>query len=44
MGGATAGALDVISGNTNDGVVINGSSDNLVEGDYIGIDDTGGRL
>jgi titin len=39
IGGSVAAALNVISGNANDGVFISGAgtSDNLVEGDYIGI-------
>jgi large repetitive protein len=40
VGGLTAGARDIISGNGASGVYINGSN-NLVEGDYIGTDYTG---
>jgi hypothetical protein len=36
-GGALAGAGDVVSGNGWEGVHIVGSSDNVVEGDYIGL-------
>ena len=45
VGGTTAAARDVISGNTFNGVVLafSGTSYNLVEGDYIGTDDTGGK-
>ncbi|MEN6527120.1 MAG: FG-GAP-like repeat-containing protein [Candidatus Polarisedimenticolia bacterium] len=45
IGGATASARNVISGNggynSNYGVEINGSSDNLVYGNYLGVDATG---
>ncbi|HUY32931.1 MAG TPA: PKD domain-containing protein [Pirellulales bacterium] len=43
VGGATAGARNVISGNSADGVNINGSAStgNAVEGNYIGTDATG---
>jgi parallel beta-helix repeat protein len=38
----TAGAArNVISGNTNDGVLISGANQNLVEGNYVGTDVTG---
>ena len=45
VGGLTAGARNLISGNQNDGVEISGSgtTGNVVEGDYIGIDVTGAR-
>ncbi len=45
VGGTTAAARDVISGNTFNGVVLafSGTSYNLVEGDYIGTDLTGAR-
>ncbi len=45
MGGTTAGARDVISGNTFNGVVLAfaGTSYNIVEGDYIGTGLTGAR-
>ncbi len=44
IGGAGIGSLNVISGNTYDGVEIDGTGtlDNIVEGDYIGTDSTGG--
>ncbi len=44
IGGSTAMDRDVISGNTNAGVVINGSAatDNLLAGDFIGTDVDGG--
>jgi titin len=42
IGGAAAGARNVISGNGNGGVTFaNGSSDNVVTGNYIGVDVTG---
>jgi len=43
IGGTTVAARNVISGNTNDGVTIQGSAatGNLVEGNYIGTDLTG---
>ncbi len=43
IGGTTAGAGNIISGNTGDGVLISGStaSGNVVEGNYIGTDYTG---
>ncbi len=43
IGGTAAGAANVISGNTNDGVEITGAgaSSNVVEGDHIGVDVTG---
>ena len=43
MGGLTAGARDIISGNQNDGVEISGSgtSGNAVEGNYIGTEVSG---
>ncbi len=41
IGGTVGGAADVISGNKGWGVEIDGSSDNLVEGDFIGTDATG---
>jgi hypothetical protein len=43
VGGTTAGATDLISGNADGGVVVSGASDNLVEGDYIGTDLTGAK-
>jgi CSLREA domain-containing protein len=41
VGGATAGARNVISGNTQNGVGISGSGSNQVQGNYIGTDITG---
>ncbi|HEV3343584.1 MAG TPA: hypothetical protein VG125_24645, partial [Pirellulales bacterium] len=43
VGGTTAGAGNVISGNTGDGIdIINpGTANNLVEGNYVGTDATG---
>jgi hypothetical protein len=42
VGGTTASARDVISGNTDSGVSINaGATTNVVEGDFIGTDGTG---
>ncbi len=41
IGGTVVGAADVISGNGGSGIVIQDSSDNLVEGDLIGTDVTG---
>ncbi|MGP0064186.1 MAG: beta strand repeat-containing protein, partial [Isosphaeraceae bacterium] len=41
IGGTGAGAADVISGNYGSGIAIEGSSDNLVAGDFIGTDETG---
>ena len=41
IGGTVAGAADVISGNKGSGIEIDGSSDNLVEGNVIGTDATG---
>jgi hypothetical protein len=41
LGGTTAAARLVISGNQNAGLTIFGGSGNLVEGDYIGTDATG---
>ncbi len=43
VGGTTAGARDVISGNMFNGVVLafSGTSDNVVEGDFIGTEVTG---
>ena len=38
IGGTTAGARDVIAGNSGDGVhIVSGAGDNMIEGDYIGI-------
>ncbi len=41
IGGTTAGARNIISGNDGAGVYLNDSTGNLVEGDYIGTDKTG---
>ncbi len=41
IGGTTSGARNLISGNFQNGVVIQGAALNLVEGDYIGTDPTG---
>ena len=43
IGGTTAGARNVISGNSGDGVEISGAgtTGNVVEGNYIGVDATG---
>ena len=41
IGGTTAAARNVISGNANAGVEIDGANGNVVEGDYIGTDWTG---
>ncbi|MFN2511684.1 MAG: carboxypeptidase regulatory-like domain-containing protein [Pyrinomonadaceae bacterium] len=41
IGGTVAGARNIISGNTNPGIVFNGSSGNLVQGNLIGTDVTG---
>ena len=43
IGGTTAAAHNVISGNTSDGIYLanDGSDHNLVEGDYIGVDMSG---
>ena len=43
IGGTTTAALNLISGNSNDGVLIvgSGASGNVVEGDYVGTDVTG---
>ena len=41
IGGTTAGARNVISGNAYAGVEINAANDNLVEGNFIGTDTTG---
>lgn len=41
IGGTSSGTRNVISGNTNDGVNINGGNGNIIEGNYIGVDVTG---
>ena len=41
VGGTTAGALNVISGNTGNGVEINQANDNVVAQDSIGLDSSG---
>jgi hypothetical protein len=40
IGGLSAAARNVISGNQNDGVLVNGS-DNLIQGNFIGVDASG---
>jgi hypothetical protein len=41
IGGTTSGACNVISGNANNGVTLNAASSNLVEGNYIGTNESG---
>ncbi|MBU1943715.1 MAG: right-handed parallel beta-helix repeat-containing protein [Actinobacteria bacterium] len=41
IGGTTAGQRNIISGNTDDGVVIDGSTGNNIQGNYIGTDVNG---
>ena len=41
IGGTTSSARNIISGNDGSGVKLNDTTDNLVEGDYIGTDVTG---
>ena len=41
IGGTTAAARNIISGNTDDGVEIDDANDNVVAGDFIGTDLTG---
>ncbi len=41
IGGTTASARNIISGNADSGVEISGANANLVEGDYVGTDITG---
>ena len=41
IGGTAAAARNVISGNLGDGVYLAGASNNIVEGNYIGTDNTG---
>ncbi len=41
IGGITAAARNVVSGNSGSGVEINGASDNVVEGNFVGTDKTG---
>jgi hypothetical protein len=41
VGGPSAGARNVISGNASDGVIIDGSAGNSVTGDFIGTDGSG---
>jgi hypothetical protein len=41
IGGTAAGARNVISGNASDGMEIDGSSNNVIQGNYIGTDYTG---
>ena len=46
IGGTTAAARNIISGNTNDGVYITGASatSNLVQGNYIGLGSDGNTI
>ncbi|HYW72999.1 MAG TPA: Calx-beta domain-containing protein [Pyrinomonadaceae bacterium] len=44
IGGATFGARNVISGNANYGLLINGSSGDVVQGNFIGVDINGAAL
>ncbi len=41
IGGSTAAARNLISGNANTGVRLSGSDSNVVQGNYIGVDRTG---
>ncbi len=41
IGGTTGGDANVISGNTGSGVLINGSSNNVISGNFLGTDVTG---
>jgi hypothetical protein len=41
IGGTSAGAGNVVSGNSGDGVLLDTSTNNLVQGNYIGLDATG---
>jgi hypothetical protein len=41
VGGTTASARNIISGNTNDGIDLNGVSNTTIQGNYIGVDVTG---
>jgi CSLREA domain-containing protein len=41
IGGTSAGARNVISGNASDGMEIDGSTNNVIQGNYIGTDFTG---
>ena len=41
IGGTTAGAGNLISGNNLEGVIVTGASDNLIEGNLVGTDVTG---
>lgn len=41
IGGTAAGATNVISGNSGDGLIVNGSDGTLIQGNYIGTDPNG---
>jgi large repetitive protein len=41
IGGTVVGARNIISANATFGVLIEGGTDNLIEGDFIGVDSTG---
>jgi Ca2+-binding RTX toxin-like protein len=41
IGGTAAGARNVVSGNTGDGVLLDGGSGNLVQGNYLGLNAAG---
>src|SRR5262249_29869974 len=43
VGGTTAAARNIISGNTSEGVFVSASSGNVVRGNYVGTDVTGTR-
>ena len=44
IGGSAAGVRNVISGNTQDGIFLDGVIDTLIQGNYIGLSATGGAL
>jgi len=41
IGGTTAGAVNLISGNSDRGITISGANGNIVQGNYVGTDNTG---
>ncbi len=41
VGGTTAGARNIISGNAQDGITVSGASNTVIQGNYIGTDVTG---
>ena len=43
IGGTTAAARNIISGNAESGVFLDGASNNTIEGNYIGVDVTGSK-